>query len=108
MAPKHSLSTLQAEEQLRKRVKNSATPGSRSATPAELLGKVPFEVKYPVISNKRRLSKKEQDLVDNADFMESPFAAKGASKPGELDQNYTVVPYEEWSSMKKYNNFISE
>lgn len=108
MAPKHGLSALQAEEQLAKRVKNSETPGSRSATPADQSGKVPFEVKYPVMNTKRKLSKREQDLVDNSNYMESPFVAQGASREGELNQHYTVVPSEEWDSMKKYNNFISK
>ena len=108
MAPKHGLGALQAEEQLAKRAKNSATPGSRSATPADQTGKVPFEVKYPVVTTKKKLSKREQDLVDNAEYMESPFVAQGASRAGELNQHYTVVPNEEWDSMKKYNNFISE
>jgi hypothetical protein len=108
MAPKHGLGALQAEEQLAKRAKNSATPGSRSATPADQTGKVPFEVKYPMVTTKKKLSKREQDLVDNAEYMESPFVAQGASRSGELNQHYTVVPNEEWDSMKKYNNFISE
>lgn len=54
----------------------------------------------------RKLSKKEQILVDKAERQESPFIAKGASKPGELDQFYTVTPIKEWGDMKKYNNFI--
>ena len=108
MAPKHGLSALQAEEQLAKRAKNSETPGSRSATPADQTGKVPFEVKYPPMTTKKKLSKKEQELVDNAEHQVSPFVAQGASREGELDQYYTVVPSDEWDSMKKYNNFISE
>jgi hypothetical protein len=108
MAPKHGLSALQAEEQLAKRAKNSETPGSRSATPADQTGKVPFEVKYPVMNSKKKLTRKEQELVDNADFQVSPFISQYPAKDGELDQHYTVVPSEEWDSMKKYNNFISE
>ena len=108
MAPKHGLSALQAEEQLAKRAKNSETPGSRSATPADQTGKVPFEVKYPPMTTKKKLSKKEQELVDNAEYQVSPFVAQGASREGELDQYYTVAPSDEWDSMKKYNNFISE
>ena len=108
MAPKHGLSALQAEETLAKRVKNSSTPASRSATPAEITARVPFSVQYPPADTKRKLSKKEQELVDHAEFQISPFVAKGASKKGELDQYYTVTPSAEWESMKKYNNFISE
>jgi hypothetical protein len=108
MAPKHGLSALKQEEQLAKRAKNSETPGSRSATPLDQTNEVPFEVKYPVMNAKRKLSKREQDLVDKAHFMESPFVAQGASREGELDQHYTVVPSDEWLKMKKYNNFISE
>jgi hypothetical protein len=108
MAPKHGLSALQAEETLAKRVKNSSTPASRSATPAELSGRVPFAVQYPPMDTKRKLTKKEQELVDHAEFQTSPFVAKGASKKGELDQYYTVTPSDEWEAMKKYNNFISE
>ena len=108
MAPKHGLSALQAEEQLSKRVKNSETPGSRSATPADQTGKVPFEVKYPIMNSKKKLTRKEQELVDNADFQISPFISQYPVKDGELDQHYTIMPFEEWDSMKKYNNFISE
>lgn len=109
MAPKHGLSALQAEETLAKRVKNSSTPASRSATPAEMTARVPFTVQYPPAADtKRKLSKKEQELADNSEFQVSPFVAKGASKKGELDQYYTVTPNAEWEAMKKYNNFISE
>ena len=108
MAPKHGLSALQAEEQSAKRAKSSATPASRSATPADQSGKVPFVIKYPPMNLAKKPSKKEQAVVDDSEFMESPFVAQGASKPGELDQNYTVVPSAEWNSMKRYNNFISE
>jgi hypothetical protein len=108
MAPKHGLAALQAEEKSAKRVKNSETPASRSATPADITGKVPFTVHYPQMNSKRKLSKKEQELVNHAEFQESPFVAKGAAKKGELDQHYTVTPFKEWDAMKKYNNFISE
>lgn len=109
MPQKHGLGALQAEETLAKRMKNSSTPASRSATPAEITAKVPFTVQYPPAQDsKRKLSKKEQELVNHAEFQVSPFVAKGASKKGELDQNYTVTPTAEWESMKKYNNFISE
>jgi hypothetical protein len=107
MAPKHGLSGLQAEETLAKRVKNSETPASRSATPADLTGKVPFTVQYPQMNSKRKLAKKEQELVDLAEHQISPFIAKGATRAGELDQYYTVTPTKEWAAMKKYNNFIS-
>ena len=108
MPPKHGLSALQAEETLAKRVKNSSTPASRSATPAEVTARVPFSVQYPPSDTKRKLSKKEQELVENSDFQLSPFVAKGAAKKGELDQFYTVTPNGEWEAMKKYNNFISK
>ena len=108
MAPKHGLSALQAEQQQVKRAKNSETTGSRSATPVDQTSKVPFEVKYPSMNTKRKLSKREQELVDNADHQASPFIAQDAARAGELDQYYTIVPSEEWGSMKKYNNFISE
>jgi hypothetical protein len=68
-----ALVLLQAKEQLAKRAKNSETPGSRSATPADQTDKVPFEVKYPVMNSKKKLTKKEQELMDNADFQVSPF-----------------------------------
>jgi hypothetical protein len=108
MAPKHGLSALQAQETLAKRVKNSSTPASRSATPAEVTARVPFAVQYPPVDTKRKLTKKEQELADHAEFQASPFVAKGAAKKGDLDQYYTVTPCEEWEVMKKYNNFISE
>lgn len=108
MGRKHGLGALQAEEALAKRVKKSSTPASRSATPAELSGKVPFTVQYPQMDSKRKLTNKEQDLVDHAKFQTSPFVATGVSKKGDLDQYYTVTPSEEWEAMKKYNNFISE
>jgi hypothetical protein len=108
MAPKHGLSSLREEETLAKRTKSSETPASRSATPAENLGKVPFKLHYPEKNSRKKLSKKEQELVDKAEYQISPFDAKGAVKEGELDQYYAVTPIIEWESMKKYNNFISE
>jgi len=108
MAPKHGLSqSSAAEEQLVKRAKSSETPVSRSATPADVTAKVEYEVKYPIMNSKKKLPRKEQDLVDYAEFQESPFLAQGALKEKELDQHYTVVPSKEWAAMKKYNNFIS-
>lgn len=108
MAPKHGLGGSQPENPTAKRVKSSETPASRSATPADVTGKVPFQVHYPVMDTKRKLSSKEQELISKAELQESPFIAKGASKKGELDQYYTVIPSKEWAEMKKYNNFISE
>ena len=58
-------------------------------------------------NSKKKLTKKEQELVDNSEWQVSPFEAKGAAE-GELDQDYSVTPNKEWESMKKYNNFISE
>ncbi|TVY84989.1 hypothetical protein LSUE1_G000347 [Lachnellula suecica] len=106
MAPKHGLNTLQPPEDTHKRAKTSSTPASRSATPAEATGKVPFVVHYPNVSSKKKLSKKDQELVDHAEEQLSPFIAKGRAKDGELDQYYTVTPTPEWEAMKKYNNFI--
>jgi hypothetical protein len=108
MAPKHGLGGSQAENPNAKRVKSSETPASRSATPADITGKIPFQVHYPLIDTKRKLSTKEQELVSKAELQESPFIARGASKKGELDQHYTVSPSKEWAEMKKYNNFISK
>jgi hypothetical protein len=110
MAPKHGLGASQAEDPSAKRVKSSETPASRSATPTDLPanGKVPFQVFYPPMGTTRKLSSKEQLLMAKAERQESPFIAKGASKPGELDQYYTVTPIKEWADMKKYNNFISK
>jgi hypothetical protein len=108
MAPKHGLSAPQLEKTSRKRLKNSTSPASRSATPVETAPRVPFSVQYPSADTKRKLGKKEQGLVDHAEFHLSPFTAKGASKKGELDQYYAVTPSAEWESMKKYNNFIGE
>ena len=108
MAPKHGLSSLREEESLAKRAKSSETPVSRSATPADLTGKVPFKLHYPVLNSKKKLTKKEKELADNSEWQVSPFEAKGATKKGELDQYYTVTPNKEWEAMKKYNNFISE
>ncbi|KAH8602536.1 hypothetical protein B0O99DRAFT_679531 [Bisporella sp. PMI_857] len=104
MAPKHGLSS--AEDSLVKRVKSSETPASRSATPAEINStKVGFTVHYPTLDSKHKQSKKEEELAKHAEFLVSPFLAKGA-EPGELDQYFSVEPFQEWNSMKKYNNFI--
>lgn len=108
MAPKHGLAGLQQEEQLAKRAKSSATPASRSATPADTNAKVPFKVEYPIMDSDKVLTGRQKELVEAADFQVSPFIAKGASKEGELDQYYTVTPTSEWEQMKKYNNFISK
>jgi hypothetical protein len=102
MAPKRGL------QETAERVKISSTPASRSATPAENTDRITFSVRYPPPPHKKRkLTKKEQDLVDYAKLQVSPFVAKGASKKRELDQYYTIVPSPEWEAMKKYNNFIS-
>ena len=109
MAPKHGLDGLRKEEeQLSKRAKSSATPASRSATPADPGGRVPFEVKYPKMDAKTVLRKEDAELVAQAEWQVSPFEAKGAIKEGELNQYFTVVPHAEWDGMKKYNNFISK
>jgi len=109
MAPKHGLDGLKKEEeQLSKRAKSSATPASRSATPADPGAKVPFEVKYPKMDAKAVQRKEDAELVAQAEWQVSPFEAKGAIKEGELNQYFTVVPHAEWDGMKKYNNFISK
>lgn len=108
MAPKHGLGLSQAEDPAAKRVKSSETPASRSATPADTTGKVPFQIHYPLMDTDRKRSKKDIELAKYADFQESPFVPKGALKPGELDQYYAVTPTKEWGDMKKYNNFISK
>ncbi len=109
MAPKHGLAGFQqSEEQIAKRAKSSATPASRSATPADTSAKVPFKVEYPIMNGEKEPTKRQQELIEAADFQVSPFTAKGASKEGELDQYFTVTPTSEWEQMKKYNNFISE
>jgi hypothetical protein len=103
MVPKHGLDALQAEETLAKRLKNRSTPASRSATPAE----IPFSVQYPSQGTKHNLTKKELDVRNDAELRVSPFVAKGASKKGESDQYYTVIPTPEWEAMRKYN-FINK
>jgi hypothetical protein len=108
MAPKHGLGLSQVEDPAAKRVKSSETPASRSATPADITGKVPFQVHYPPMDAERKRSKIELELAKYADFQESPFVPKIALKPGALDQYYTVTPTKEWGDMKKYNNFISK
>jgi hypothetical protein len=109
MAPKHGLASFKSEEeQLAKRAKSSATPASRSATPADPGAKVPFEVKYPDMDDSKDRLDEEEELVAHAEWQVSPFEAKGALMDGELDQHFTVVPHHEWETMKKYNNFISE
>jgi hypothetical protein len=105
MAPKHGLST---EEIVAKRVKNSPSLVSRSATPAEITARVPFAVEHPPLDTKRKPSKKKPELVGHAELHISPFEAKGALRKGELNQYYTVTPGEEWEAMKKYDNFIGE
>jgi hypothetical protein len=109
MAPKHGLASFKSEEeQLAKRAKSSATPASRSATPADPGAKVPFEVKYPNMDDSKNRTAAEEELAAHADWQVSPFEAKGAVREGELDQHFTVVPHTEWETMKKYNNFISK
>jgi hypothetical protein len=109
MAPKHGLASFQAaEEQAAKRAKSSATPASRSATPADPGAKVPFVVKYPKMNDSKKRTPEDEELAAHAEWQVSPFEAKGALREGELDQHFTVVPTSEWESMKKYNNFISE
>ena len=110
MAPKHGLAASEAEDPSVKRVKSSDAPISRSATPADVppSGKVPFQLHYPPSGTTRKLTSKEEKLIEKAERQESPFIAKGAAMPGELDQYYIVRPAKEWNDMKKYNNFISK
>lgn len=107
MAPKHRLGAAHHEDPSAKRARGSETPASRSATPADSNGKIAFKVYYPPVGTTRKLSNKEKQLVAKAERQVSPFIARGASKPGELDQFYTVEPSKNWAEMKKYNNFIS-
>ncbi|KAH8676833.1 hypothetical protein BGZ60DRAFT_267120 [Tricladium varicosporioides] len=105
MAPKHGLQP--PEDAFLKRAKTSATPASRSATPADPIGKVNFRVEYPDIE----IPDTEEELEDfktppGVELQISPFKAKGASKPGELNQCYKVVPTEAWMNMRKYTNFV--
>ncbi|KAH8814983.1 hypothetical protein F5884DRAFT_158949 [Xylogone sp. PMI_703] len=101
MAPKHGLLGANLDDGSSKRSKRSATG---SATP-DVDEVTHFTVQYPLMNSKRKLSKKEQELVDHAEFQASPFVPKGQEK-SELDQYYTITPIQNWSSMKKYNNFI--
>ncbi|RFU36110.1 hypothetical protein B7463_g280, partial [Scytalidium lignicola] len=102
MAPKHGLLGATLDDGTSsKRSKRSATG---SATP-DVDEVTHFTVQYPPMNSKRKLSKKEQELVDHAEFQASPFVTKGNEK-SELDQYYTITPIQKWSSMKKYNNFI--
>jgi hypothetical protein len=105
MAPKRGLRQLKDEdEQATKRAKAEEP---RPATPVE--ASIPFQIKYLDMSMKTgKRSKQEKDLWDQSDTMVSPFLTKYAGSKGELDQQYTVLPYEQWNAMKKYNNFISE
>ncbi|TAQ83683.1 hypothetical protein B7494_g7991 [Chlorociboria aeruginascens] len=103
MARKHARgSSLKEDENAAKRAKSSEAPTSRSgsATPADIaLGNVPFSVRHPVKKNGHyTLSKKHE-------FQASPFAI-GAAEDSPLDQNYMVTPWDEWNSMKRYNNFV--
>jgi hypothetical protein len=49
-------------------------PVSRSATPTEIIARVPLAVQEPPMDVKRKLSKKEQELVDRAKRQRFPFA----------------------------------
>ena len=80
----------------------------KSKTPVDTTNKNLFTVHYPQMASKRALSKGDQDLVDHADFQVSSFTTKGATEERELDQHYTVTPFQKWESMKKYNNFTSK
>lgn len=88
----------------------NTSESSRSATPADPdpIGKINFQVVYPNVDANGRLSEEEQQLVLNAEFQASPFVAQGALREGELDQYFAVLPAKEWTSMKKYNNFVSK
>ncbi|KAG9246669.1 hypothetical protein BJ878DRAFT_416463 [Calycina marina] len=90
-----------------KRVKSSETPASRSATPADALSKVAFEVHYPQIppNTKRQLSAADDEIANHAEWLVFQPVPKGG-KAGELDQWFSVTPWKDWSGMKSYNNFI--
>lgn len=106
MAPKHGLSGL--DGQSAKRQNTGELPVSRSATPADTSVKVPFKVEYPKMNSAKKLLETSKELEGTVDFHISPFNAKLAQAKGELDQFYAITPHDEWESMKKYNNFISE
>jgi len=107
MAPTQKRSKDEDSSQSTKRAKMDSSM-SRSLTPQVPETKNPFEIKYPIMNSSKKLSRKEQELLDSAEQQISPFVAHGASKPGELDQYYSVSPAKEWNEMKKYNNFISK
>jgi hypothetical protein len=95
------------EERPLKREKSSAseTPVSRSVTPLVPLDPVAFDVLYP---NPNKSGPREQALMEQAEFLVSPFEAKRATKKGELDLYFSVQPSSQWESMRKYNNFVSK
>jgi hypothetical protein len=93
-----------SEERPSKREKSStaATSVSRSATPSMPVSHVNFVVHYPD-------PKKTKDdvLMAQTEYLKMPFQAKRATKEDELDLYFSVQPYSEWESMKRYNNFVS-
>lgn len=53
------------------------------------------------------LTSEQKELIDKSECIKSPFNPRGV-KPGELDQRVRITPYDEWSRMKKYANFVSK
>jgi hypothetical protein len=93
-----------SEERPLKREKSStaATSVSRSATPSVPVGHVNFVVHYPHPDKP-----KDEALMKQAEFLRMPFKPKRTTKEDELDLWFSVQPFAEWESMKRYNNFVS-
>ena len=110
MAPKHTLSTESTPVKRTKKGSKSPAAQSATSTPQEEQKRIEFEVHHfkqnPML--KRHKTEDEKEIAEHAEFLEAPFISKLAKSPREMDIYFSITPNAEWSSMKPWNNIISE
>ncbi|KAI9642318.1 hypothetical protein NHQ30_009120 [Ciborinia camelliae] len=105
MAPKHGLQSPSTPAD--KRVKRESSEPTSVTPPPAVQDTILFEVKHPIVNpiTKAKESKQNAEWRKQAEEHVSPFQGFNAPE-NELNQYYTVVPNKEWTTMRKYNNFI--
>lgn len=105
MPPKHSTKSSSAPPK-NKRVKTESLKTKSTIPPAAVQDAI-FEVKYPIMNVFPGESRDNEKWRKQAEEHLSPFQGYN-SHHKDLDHYFTVVPNDQWLSMRKYNNFISK
>jgi hypothetical protein len=86
--------------------KRQSSVGSSKRSPEPYEGTA-WEISYPRVGQKVKLSRIEKALCGIAAEQKSPFVARNQD-PGALDIHYVIHPQKDWNVMRKYSNFISK